>query len=184
MSDCFSYKKSPLSHCETNFVLLTEMFDKHYVLYYIFTTPGKDTTCSKWACQHKQTLCLKCLVFGMEMVQVCEQNEGMQPENRQPLFLLKEVKLHLTKNVSTIQTIEARWMTRSIEARVSILGPVAFTKADLHKQAGDLKGNGRRFSHQPSILWLVCWEKRGCETVEFEKNLRRCWHNSLCKIKL
>lgn len=97
MSDCFSYKKSPLSHCETNFVLLTEMFDKHYVLYYIFTTPGKDTTCSKWACQHKQPLCLKCLVFGMEMVQVCEQNEGMQPENREPLFLLKEVKLHLTK---------------------------------------------------------------------------------------
>lgn len=99
-------------------------------------------------------------------------------------FSWKKLNYTLQKNVSTIQTTEARWMTRSIEARVSILGPVAFTKADLHKQAGDLKGNGRRFSHQPSILWLVCWEKRGCETVEFEKNLRRCWHNSLCKIKL
>lgn len=100
-------------------------------------------------------------------------------KTEKPLFLLKEVKLHLTKDVSTIQTIEARWMTCSIEAWVSILGPVAFTKADLHKQAWDLKGKGRRFSHQASILWSVCWGKRGCETVEFEKNFRRCWYHSL-----
>ncbi len=66
------------------------MFEKHYVLYYlIFTTPGKDAFQMSLPTQTTSVFwtSLKYLVFGMEMVQVREQNKGKQPENRQYLSI-------------------------------------------------------------------------------------------------
>lgn len=64
----------------------------------------------KFVCQHKQPLCLNNSFLVWKEFQVNEQNARKQLDNLifSTLFLLKEVKLHLIKNVSTIQTIDAR----------------------------------------------------------------------------